>query len=182
MGVGFANRQAMTLEDLLADELQDLYDAEHQLVKALPQLAKAAEGDALRAAFESHLEETRTHLTRLDEVFVLMAAKAAARHCAGIAAIIAEGQKLLAHADVAGAVRDAGIIAGAQKAEHYEICGYGTCAAWARTLGLDEVAAKLEETLEEERAADQTLNDLAEQEVNISATHEGSPTAPRTQS
>ena len=163
----------MTLKDLLIEELRDLYDAEHQLVKALPQLARAASGDALRAAFQSHLEETRNHITRLDQVFPLLGRKASGKHCAGIAGIIEEGSKLLKETDIEGAVRDAGLIAGAQKAEHYEMCGYGTCAAWARTLGLDQAASHLEETLTEERAADQTLSDLAEQEVNISATHEG---------
>lgn len=163
----------MTLKDLLIEELQDLYDAEHQLVKALPQLARAASGDALRAAFESHLDETRNHITRLDQVFPLLGRKANGKHCAGIAGIIKEGSKLLKETDIEGAVRDAGLIAGAQKAEHYEMCGYGTCAAWARTLGLDQAASHLEDTLAEEKAADQTLSDLAEQEVNISATHEG---------
>lgn len=163
----------MTLQDLLIEELQDLYDAEHQIIKALPQLAKAASGGALRGAFESHLEETRNQITRLEDVFVTMGRKASGKHCAGIAGIIEEGSKLLKQREIDGAVRDAGLIAGAQKVEHYEMCGYGTCAAWARTLGLDEVAELLEETLDEEKGADQTLSDLAEQEVNISATHEG---------
>lgn len=163
----------MTLKDLLIEELQDLYDAEHQLVKALPDLARAASADALREAFESHLEETRNHISRLDEVFPLLGRRAAGKHCAGIAGIIEESSKLLSGRDIESAVRDAGLIAGAQKAEHYEMCGYGTCGSWARTLGLDRVAALLETTLEEEKAADQTLSDLAEQEVNISATHEG---------
>jgi ferritin-like metal-binding protein YciE len=167
----------MTLNDLLTDELRDLYDAERQLTTALPLLAEAANGSALRAAFQSHLEETRTHVTRLEEVFGLMAVKAAGTRSTGMAGIIAAFRVGPAHraplpADLDGAVRDAALIASAQKAEHYEMCGYGTCAAWARTLGLDDIAAKLEETLEEEKAADQTLNDLAEQEVNISATHE----------
>ena len=163
----------MTLQDLLIEELQDLYDAEHQLTKALPQLAKAASDAALREAFDSHLEETQNQVTRLEGVFVTLGRKASRKHCAGLAGIIEEGSTLLKQRDIDGAVRDAGLIAGAQKAEHYEMCGYGTCAAWARTLGLDDVAARLEETLEEERAADETLSDLAEQEVNISATHEG---------
>jgi ferritin-like metal-binding protein YciE len=162
----------MTLQELLIEELQDLYDAERQLLIALPQLAEAARGDALRAAFSSHLEETRTHITRLDEVFALIGQGATPRHCAGLAGILAEGSKLLGQPAIDGAVLDAGLIAGAQKAEHYEMCGYGTCVAWARTLGLHQVAARLEETLEEEKAADQTLSDLAVQEVNISATHE----------
>jgi ferritin-like metal-binding protein YciE len=162
----------MTLQALLIEELQDLYDAEHQLLNALPELARAANGDGLRAAFASHLAETRSHVTRLEEVLVMAGSTARRRHCAGIAGIIEEGARLLKHSGMDGAVRDAGLIAGAQKAEHYEMCGYGTCVAWARTLGLDQVAARLEETLEEEKAADQTLSDLAEQEVNISATHE----------
>ena len=163
----------MNLQDLLIEELQDLYDAEHKLTKALPQLAKAATGDALRAAFESHLEETRTHITRLDEVFAALGKRAGGKHCPGMAGIIDEGSRIIKHKGMEGAVRDAGMIAGAQKAEHYEMCGYGTCAAWARTLGLNDIATQLEATLDEEKAADQTLNDLAEQEVNISATHEG---------
>ena len=167
----------MTLQELFTEELQDLYDAEHQLLTALKQLAQAANGDALRAAFESHREETATHITRLEEVFVMMGGRATGRHCAGMAGIIEElrigaPDAAPVPADMDGAVLDAALIAGAQKAEHYEMCGYGTCVAWARTLGLDQVAARLEETLDEEKAADQTLNDLAEQEVNISATHE----------
>jgi ferritin-like metal-binding protein YciE len=162
----------MTLQQLLTDELQDLYDAEQQLLRTLPQMAEAAQGDALRAALASHLEETRTHVQRLTEAFTLLGRQPAGHHCAGMAGILDEGARVLKHADIDGAVLDAGIIASAQKAEHYEMCGYGTCVAWARTLGLHQIAARLEETLEEEKAADQALNDLAVQEVNISATHE----------
>ena len=162
----------MTLQALFTEELQDLYDAEQQLLQALPQMANAARRDALRAAFTSHLEETRVHVTRLVDVFALMGNHPGPRHCAGIAGILEEAARLLTHADIDGAVLDAGLIAHAQKAEHYEMCGYGTCVAWARTLGLHQVASRLEETLEEEKTADQTLSDLALQEVNISATHE----------
>ena len=162
----------MTLQELFIEELQDLYDAEQQLLQALPRMAEVARGDALRAAFTSHLEETQTHVTRLEEAFALAGSQVSRRHCAGIAGIIEEGSKLLKHADIDGAVLDAGLIASAQKAEHYEMCGYGTCVAWARTLGLHQIASRLEETLVEEKAADQTLSDLAVQEVNISATHE----------
>ena len=162
----------MTLQALFTEELQDLYDAEQQLLQALPQMADAARGEALRAAFTSHLKETRGHVARLDSVFTLMGSNAGRRHCAGIAGILEEAARLLTHAEIEGAVLDAGLIAHAQKAEHYEMCGYGTCVAWARTLGLHQIAARLEETLEEEKAADQTLSDLALQEVNISATHE----------
>ena len=162
----------MTLQELLTEELQDLYDAEQQLLKALPQMAEAARGGALRAAFSSHLEETRTHVRRLEETFTLLGGTASARHCAGLAGILQEGAKFLEHVAADGAVLDAGLIASAQKVEHYEMSSYGTCVAWARTLGLHQIAARLEETLVEEQAADQTLSDLAVQEVNISATHE----------
>jgi ferritin-like metal-binding protein YciE len=162
----------MTLQELFVEELEDLLDAEHQLLTALPRMAEAARGEALRAAFVSHLEETRTHVSRLEEAFTLIGSTPQRRYCAGIAGIVEEGAKMLQHADIDGAVLDAGLIASAQKAEHYEMCGYGTCVAWARTLGLHQIASRLEETLLEEKAADQTLSDLAVQEVNISATHE----------
>lgn len=162
----------MTLPELLFEELQDLYDAEHQLVTALPRLVDAARGDGLRAALSSHLEETRGHLNRLEESFALLGRAPGRRRCQGMAGILEEGARILQQAAADGAVFDAGLIAGAQKAEHYEMSTYGTCVAWARALGLHQVAAKLEETLEEEKAADQTLSDLAVQEVNISATNE----------
>jgi ferritin-like metal-binding protein YciE len=162
----------MNLKDLLLDELRDLYDGEQQLAKALPKLAAAAASDGLRSVFESHLEETRNHANRLEDIFVLLGVKAAGRHCEGIGGIVQESFRFIESAGLDGAVRDAALIAEAQKAEHYEMAGYGTVAAWARTLGLTEIASSLEQTLEEEKAADQALNDLAEQEVNISAAHE----------
>jgi ferritin-like metal-binding protein YciE len=162
----------MNLKDLLLDELRDLYDAEQQLAKALPKVAAAARSDGLRSVFESHLEETRNHARRLEDIFVLLGVKAAGRPCDGIAGIVRESSRAIESAGLDGAVRDAALIAEAQKAEHYEMAGYGTVAAWARTLGLTEIASSLEQTLEEEKAADQALNDLAEQEVNISAAHE----------
>jgi ferritin-like metal-binding protein YciE len=162
----------MNLKDLLIDELKDLHDAEQQLTRALPKLAAGAQSDGLRSAFESHLEETRNHVKRLEDVFALLGVKAGGKPCEGIAGIIKEGSRLLETRDLDGALKDAALIAGAQKAEHYEMAGYGTVAAWARTLGLTEIATSLEQTLEEEKAADQALNDLAEQEVNISAAHE----------
>jgi ferritin-like metal-binding protein YciE len=162
----------MTLKDLLLDELRDLYDAEQQLAEALPQLAAAAQSDGLRAALQSHLEETRNHAKRLEDIFVLLSVAAQRKHCDGIAGIVKEGARIISNQRLASALKDAALIAAAQKAEHYEIAGYGTVAAWARTLGLTEPASSLEQTLEEEKAADQALNDLAEQEVNISAQHE----------
>jgi ferritin-like metal-binding protein YciE len=162
----------MNLKNLLIGELKDLYDGEQQLTRALPKLAAASGSDGLRSAFESHLEETRNHVKRLEDVFVLLGVKAGGKACDGIAGIIKEGSRLIEMRELDGAVRDAALIASAQKAEHYEMAGYGTVAAWARTLGLTEIADSLEQTLEEEKAADQALNDLAEQEVNVSAAHE----------
>jgi ferritin-like metal-binding protein YciE len=162
----------MTLQQLFTDELHGLYDVERQLAEALPRMAAAAHGQALRAVLTSHLEETRMHLTRLRETFALLGRQPDGRRCLGMAGILAEGSRLLDDASLPGAVRDAGLIAGAQKAQHYEMCAYGTCVAWARALGLHQIAARLEETLIEEKAADQALSDLAVQEVNVSATHE----------
>ena len=162
----------MTLQAKLVDEVRDLYHAEKQLIKALPKMAKGATHEDLREAFEAHLEETREHVTRLEEVFSAMGEKVRAKPCAGMAGIIEEGSELLQEEE-AGSVLDAAIIAGAQRVEHYEIAAYGSCVAWARLLGMDEVASLLEQTLEEEKAADKKLTALAEQEINLSAANEG---------
>lgn len=154
----------MNLKDLLIEELKDLYDAELQLTAALPKFAAAARSDRLRSAFESHAEETRNQGKRLEDIFALLGVRAAGKHCDGIAGIVQESARLIENRKLDGALKDAALIAGAQKAEHYEMAGYGTVAAWARTLGLTEVAASLEQTLEEEKAADQALNDLAGQD------------------
>ena len=116
----------MNLKDLLIDELNDLYDGEQQLTRALPGLAAAARSDGLRSAFESHLEETRNHVRRLDDIFVLLGVKPGAKRCDGIAGILKEGSRVLQMRDLDGALKDAALIAGAQKAEHYEMAGYGT--------------------------------------------------------
>lgn len=162
----------MTLHEMLVDEIKDLYHAEKQLTKALPKLAKAATNDDLREAFESHLEETREHVTRLEEVFALLDEKVKAKPCAGMAGIIQEGSDTLQE-DADGAVMDAALIAAAQRAEHYEIGAYGTCVEWSRLMGHDEVVALLEQTLDEEKAADKTLTMLAEQGINEAAVAEG---------
>jgi ferritin-like metal-binding protein YciE len=162
----------MSLQEMLIDEIRDLYHAEKQLIKALPKMAKAATHDDLREAIESHLEETREQVTRLEEIFAAMGEKVRAKPCPGMAGIIEEGSEHLQEEDK-GAVLDAAIIASAQRAEHYEIGAYGTCAAWARLLGFDEVVSLLEQTLEEEKAADKKLTMIAEQEVNLSAANEG---------
>jgi ferritin-like metal-binding protein YciE len=162
----------MTLKDLLVKELKDLYDAELQLATVLPQLASHSASDGLRAVFDSHLAETRQHARRLEEVFALLGMRASGSHCAAVAGIVRESEQLLGIRELDHAVKDAALIAAAQKAEHYEMAGYGTALAWSRTLGLTDAAALLEATLAEENAADQALSDLAEQEVNISAQHE----------
>ena len=162
----------MTLHEMLVDEIKDLYHAEKQLTKALPKMAKAASNEDLREAFEMHLEETREQITRLEEVFEALGQKAKAKPCPGMAGIIEEGNDTMKE-DADGAVLDAALIAAAQRAEHYEIGAYGTCAEWARLLGLDEVVSLLETTLEEEKAADKKLTMLAESEINEAAVAEG---------
>ena len=161
----------MTLQEMLVDEIRDLYHAEKQLIRALPKMAKAASHEDLREGFETHLEETREHVSRLEDVFSAMGEKVRAKNCTGMAGIIAEGSELIQEEDP-GAVLDAALIASAQRAEHYEIGAYGTCAAWARLLGMDEVVTLLEQTLEEEKATDKKLTALAEQEVNLNAASE----------
>jgi ferritin-like metal-binding protein YciE len=163
----------MTLKDLLIDELKDLYDAEQQLTNALPALAAASQSDGLRSVFESHLEETRNQVKRLEDIFGLLGVRAERQRCQAIGGLIEEAARKVADPTLDGALKDAALIAEAQKAEHYEMAGYGTAAAWARTLGLMEIATSLEQTLEEEKAADTALNDLALEEINISAQHEG---------
>jgi ferritin-like metal-binding protein YciE len=162
----------MSLQEKLVDGIRDLYHAEKQLVRALPKLAKAATHEDLRDALESHLDETREQVTRLEEVFAALDEKVRAKNCPGMAGIIEEGSELLQEEEE-GAVLDAAIIAAAQRSEHYEIGAYGTCVAWARLLGLDEVVGLLEQTLEEEKAADKKLTALAEQEINLAAANEG---------
>jgi ferritin-like metal-binding protein YciE len=158
-----------TLRDALVDEIRDLYNAEKQLTKALPKMAKAASSDELREALESHLEETQGQVTRLERVFELLDEKPRGKHCAGIAGIIEEGAETLED-DLDGAVLDACIIASGQRAEHYEIAAYGTAIAWAEALELSEVAEVLTETLYEEKAADEKLSALAEAGINEAAT------------
>jgi ferritin-like metal-binding protein YciE len=160
---------AENLREALVDEIRDLYNAEKQLVKALPKMAKGAESDELREAFEQHLEETEGQVTRLERVFELLDEKPRGKHCAGMAGIVEEGSEKLQE-DMEGSVLDACLIASAQKVEHYEIGAYGTAIAWAEALGLTEVCDVLNETLEEEKAADEKLSALAESGINQAAT------------
>src|SRR5688572_15036011 len=143
-----------TLHDAFVQELRDTYDAEKQLTKALPKMAKAASSPDLKAAFQTHLEETREQIARLEEVFASLDEKVRGKHCDGIAGIIEEGKAAMEE-DYDDSTLDACLIAGGQRAEHYEMAAYGTLVAWAQTLGLTEAVDLLQRTLEEEKAADE---------------------------
>jgi ferritin-like metal-binding protein YciE len=166
--------EAGTLHDAFLDELRDTYDAEKQLTKALPKLAKAAASEDLRTAFETHLEETRGHVERLEEVFELLDEKVQGKHCDGIAGIIDEGKSIMEE-DFDEATMDACLIAAGQRAEHYEMAAYGTLVAWARGMGHTEAATLLQETLDEEKAADEKLTSLAEGGINQTAAEAAHP-------
>jgi ferritin-like metal-binding protein YciE len=157
-----------TLQDLFIHELKDLYSAETQLVKALPKMAKAATHDDLKAGFEQHLEETKTHVERLNQIAEMCETKLTGHKCKAMQGLIEEGSDLIDE-DAEDTVRDAGLIGAAQRVEHYEIAGYGTARALAQQLGHDEAAGLLGETLEEEKATDEKLTDLAESIVNVEA-------------
>jgi ferritin-like metal-binding protein YciE len=165
---------AKTLHDAFIDELRDAYDAEKQLTKALPKMAKAASSPDLRAAFESHLEETRGQIERLEQVFESLDEKVRGKHCDGIAGIIEEGKAVMEE-DFDEATMDACLIAGGQRAEHYEMAAYGTLVAWALSLGHTEAADLLQETLDEEKAADEKLSSLAEDGINREAADAAHP-------
>ncbi|MGQ0704217.1 MAG: YciE/YciF ferroxidase family protein [Gemmatimonadales bacterium] len=157
------------LNELFLHELKDMYDAEQQLVEALPKLAEAASDPELTKAFRDHLEETRAHVSRLESVFTSLKEEPDREPCEGMEGILKEGMELVGE-EVDPAVLDAALIAAAQRAEHYEIAAYGTLRVWAATAGLDEEAiASLGETLEEEKAADQKLTRIAEARVNLEA-------------
>jgi ferritin-like metal-binding protein YciE len=156
------------LQDLLVDQLKDLYSAEKQITKALPKMAKAAAHPELKAAFEQHLEQTKRHVERLEEVFDLFDAAPRSKTCKAIQGLIEEGQELMSErADEA--VMDAGLIAAAQKVEHYEIASYGCARTWARQVGNEQAARLLQQTLEEEGQTDEKLTRLAESMVNREA-------------
>ena len=166
--------QAGTLHDAFIEELRDTYDAEKQLIKALPKLAKAAASTDLRAAFETHLEETRGHVERLEQVFESLDEKPRGKHCEGIAGIIEEGKSIMEE-DFDETTMDACLIAAGQRAEHYEMAAYGTLVAWAQAMGHDEAASLLQQNLDEEKAADRKLSAIAEGGVNQEAADAAHP-------
>lgn len=157
------------LREALVEEVKDLYNAERQLTKALPKLAKNATNPKLREALTAHLRETSTQVDRLEQVFGMLDEKPKGKLCEGMQGIIEEGNAMLEEVEE-GAVMDACIVAAGQKSEHYEMASYGTCIAWAEALGLGKVASLLRQTLAEEKAADQKLSAIAEAGVNEAAT------------
>jgi ferritin-like metal-binding protein YciE len=163
-----------TLHDAFIDELRDAYDGERQLTKALTKLAKAARSPQLREAFESHLEETQGQIERLEQVFEGLDEKVRGKHCEGIAGIVEEGKSIMEE-DFDDDTMDACLIAAGQRAEHYEMGAYGTLVAWARAMGHTDAANLLQETLDEEKAADKKLSSLAEGGINQRAADAAHP-------
>ena len=169
--------QEKDLNELFLDTLKDIYYAEKQILKALPKMAKAASAEELRTAFSDHLEETRGQVTRLEKIFKNLDVSPKGKKCKGMEGLIEEGQEMLEE-DAEPEVLDAGLIAGAQRAEHYEMAAYGAVRNYAETLGFSTAADLLQQTLDEEKQADQKLTELAEGFINNSAEN-GSTTAMR---
>jgi ferritin-like metal-binding protein YciE len=160
--------EMQSLQDLFIDQLKDLYNAENQLVKALPNMAKAASTQQLASAFVSHLEETKGHVARLERIFEGLGESPKGKKCKAMEGLIAEGKEMM-NEDATPEVMDAGLIAAAQRVEHYEMAGYGCVRTYAKVLGNDEAARLLQETLDEEAAADKKLTGIAEKVVNLQA-------------
>lgn len=157
-----------TMEDLLLSGLKDLYDAEKQLVKAIPKMAKATTSGELREGFLEHLEQTKEHVNRLEKAFSMLGQKASGKKCVAMQGLIEEGEEVVDEIDE-GPVRDAALIGAAQRVEHYEMAGYGCGRTFAETLGHSDVAELLQRTLDEEKATDEKLTEIAEGLVNEEA-------------
>ncbi|WP_406699430.1 ferritin-like domain-containing protein [Singulisphaera sp. Ch08] len=157
-----------SLRDLLVEQLQDLYDAENRITKALPKMAKAATSPELKAAFEKHLAETKVQVERLEQVFEHLGEKAKKKACKAMQGLIEEGEETIKE-DAEPEVKDAALIAAAQRVEHYEMAGYGTVRAYAKLLKETKVVKLLEATFAEEKATDEALSELAESTINVEA-------------
>jgi ferritin-like metal-binding protein YciE len=157
-----------SLRALYIDLLKDTYNAEKQIVRALPKMTKAASSEGLQSALEEHLQVTKRHVDRLEKIFRTLGKSPTGKKCKGMQGLLEEGSELLEE-DIEPAVLDAGIIASAQKVEHYEICSYGTLRTFAEQLGENQAARLLEETLQEEKEADEELTRLATQGINVEA-------------
>jgi len=162
------------LNDFFLDELRDIYWAEKHIVKALPKFQKAAHSEELANAFADHLAMTEEQVTRLETVFEMLGEKARGKKCEGMEGLVKEGEMIIKETEAGTFTRDAALIVSAQKVEHYEIAAYGSLATLARTLGMEEVAELLGETLEEEKETDELLTQLAESNVNMAAVMEDS--------
>jgi len=156
------------LQDLFVDLMKDLYSAENQLVKALPKMAKAASNAELKAGFQEHLEQTKEQAARIEEICKMLEVTPKGKKCAGMEGLIEEGKELMEE-DAEESVLDAGLIAAAQKVEHYEIAAYGTARTWAQQLELDDAVGLLEQTLAEEKETDEKLTELATALINEEA-------------
>ncbi len=157
-----------SLEKLFIEELRDLYSAENQILKALPKMSKAATSPELKAGFDKHLEETKVQVERLEKIFEALGKSPKGKTCKAMQGLVEEGSELMKE-DIEPAVLDAGLIAAAQRVEHYEMAGYGTVRTYAKLLKKTEAAKLLDETLAEEKATDEKLNDLAESSINLQA-------------
>jgi len=155
------------IQEMFVDQLKDLYSAENQILKALPKMAKKATNEQLRVAFERHLEETRTHVARLEQIAETMDISLRGKKCKGMEGLLEEGKEAMEEFE--DDVLDAAMIGAAQKVEHYEIAGYGTARTHANMLGLSKAARLLQQTLDEEGRTDKKLTDLAERVVNMEA-------------
>ncbi|MCU1273628.1 MAG: hypothetical protein JWO48_1059 [Bryobacterales bacterium] len=162
-----------TMDDLFLAQIKDLYDAEKQLVKALPKMAKAASSQELRQGFQEHLDQTKGHVSRLEQIFDQLGQKASGTKCEGMAGLIDEGEEMVDEIDQSPLL-DAGLIGSAQKVEHYEIAAYGTVKTFARMLGHRQAVTLLEHTLNDEKQTDQRLTQLAESMINEEAIQVGS--------
>lgn len=167
---------AKTMQDLLIEELRDIYHAEKQILKALPKLAKSVNSDTLRQAFEEHAEQTKGQIERLEQCFEELDTRTRGKPCEAMQGLLEEAKEIL-ELGLAPEVQDAALIAAAQKVEHYEIASYGTLHAYAQACGLDRVAQLLEETLNEEKETDKRLNKLAITDVNRKAIQAGQKAA-----
>lgn len=156
-----------TLRELYVDELKDLYSAETQITKALPKMVKAASSEQLKSAFQAHLEETKEHVNRLEQIFSEMDESPKGKTCEGMKGLLKEGDELM-HEDADPEVMDAGLISAAQRVEHYEMAGYGTVRTYAELLGEEDAVQLLEATLKEEKAADSKLTKVANK-INVEA-------------
>ena len=166
--------EAATLHNAFIDELRDAYDAEKQLTRALAKLSKASSSSRLRDAFDSHLDETQGHVERLEQVFESIGERPRGKHCEGIAGIIEEGKSIMGE-EFDDTTMDACLIAAGQRAEHYEMAAYGTLIAWAQAMGHTDAVKLLQQTLNEEKAADKKLSSLAEGGINQTAADAAHP-------